>query len=344
MVRTKKVLILPPIFLLILFFNNCAEFKSINSNSNFSGEINPKDLPFPIESLPEIEGLLKTEILSVVDLKHYFPKQIMQKKYKNSVGQDYATYTYSPNPSSFLELYDQHFNLQLPGMLGVWTKQYALNNTPATHALIFFGSDGSAIEVGDYYNKGEEYNNEFILFGYRNTSNFKINGLKWAHREGRINISNVVHPYSQNQSGLSFEFKETDKNTLAYAYVQAEKLDKFTPLYGSKDGVWKKGHGKKYSNVLRLRFYHGTNQGNINLDCSSKPGNDLKGYYEKINGFSSYVSEYYLAKEQWIIQERTLYIEDASYWRSMGQNIEDCSGAAFDKNFDDSYGAYYVEE
>jgi hypothetical protein len=320
----------------LVLFQNCSAPGSPNPSD---GQVKTSSSAVP----PVLVPPAPEKSVTTIDLAKYFPKTVLQKKYRNSIGTAYSTYTYSPNPSAFMGLYDQFFNLQRKGFLGVWTKHYAGSQAPATYAQIYFGSDGSVTEVGDWYNLGPTYNNEFILFGYRNPSNLAVDGLRWSHTGGQINLSNVVHPYSQGRAGQAFTFNDSNKAVLAYTYVQAEPLTSFRPEYGAKEGVWAKGNGKVYSDVLRLRFYHGTNQGNLTVNCSSTAGNYLKGYYSKVTGFNTYVSEYYLAPGQWIIQERTLYIEDASYWRERGQNIPDCSGGAFNPSPDGSYGATYVE-
>ena len=290
--------------------------------------------------LPQVHA----QTVSSIDLADYFPTRVTQKTYRTGSGAAYATYTYSPNPVDFLGLYFQFFNLQRAGSLGVWTKHYAGSPMPATHALLFFGRDKSVTELGDYYNLGLSSGNQFVLFGYRNPyGGHAVDGLRWAHASGQIGLSNVVHPYVQPGPGREFTFKSTDAANTAYTYVVAQRLSSFQPQYGRRNGQWGKGNGTKYSDVLRLLFYHGTNHGNVGLDCSQKAGNFLKAQYAKVPGFNSYVSEYYLAKGKWIIQERTLYIEDASYWRNQGINVPDCSGAAFSPSSDGSYGASYED-
>lgn len=348
--------------LIAIALTSCAENSSIEakrsgekergnsqtSDTTLPSGVNPL-IPNAASIEPKIDiqpGLLLTpssRVVSSVNLAKYFPKSTTQQRYRDGWGNLYSTYTYLYNSSTFTGLYNQYFNLQKPGFLGTWSKHYAGAPQPATYAQIYFGSDGSTTEVGDYLNTGAQTNYEFVLFGYRSPATYSVTGLSWANPGGSIQRTSVVHPYTQGRAGQAFVFKETDKAVLAYAYVWAEELDSFQLNFGMKNGTWAKGNGKSFSNVLHLVFYHGTNQGNVSVNCSSKAGNYLKGFYSKVPGFGSYVSEYYLAEGKWIIQERTLYIEDATYWRNLGQDMSDCSGAAFEESADGSYGAKYLE-
>jgi hypothetical protein len=285
----------------------------------------------------------RAQAVSSVDLAAYFPTTTTQTRYKRASGDLYATYTYMRNPSALTPLYAQYFDLRKAGFLGVWSKHYGQASAPATYAQIFFGSDKSVTEVGDYLNLGAAFRDEFVLFGYRDTATLSNDGLRWTHPGGQLRVTNVVHPYNQGRAGRAFEFRPSDRATLAYAYVYAELVKEFRPDYGSARGVWARGNGQTYTNVLRVLFYHGTSLGNVGVDCSATPGNALKRHYAKVPGFASYVSEYYLAPGKWIVQERTLYIEDGSYWRNLGIDVRDCSGGAFDESKDGSFGASYIE-
>lgn len=282
-----------------------------------------------------------------VKLSDYFPEASLRQQYRNSAGDLYADYGYHRGRADFQSLYDKHFNLEKLGSLGVWEKRYAGKNAPATYGHLFFADDQSVMEVGDWLNidKADTAEGKFIIFGYVNTADRKTSGLVWSpvggfkkDAEGWPIAANTVHQFSQGTPSGEFKFKENDAKNISYAYVKVERLASFTPAYGSKNGNFAKGNGKTYSNIVRLLFYHGGNSGKA-IDCADKPGNELKVLYSKVPNYTTYLSEYYLAPGKWIIQERTVYIENGEFW-----GLGDCAGAAFELQSDDSRGASYIDE
>jgi len=271
--------------------------------------------------------------------------------YRHADGAVYANYIYlrynQETNSGFPYLYNTYLtpntsvaslgrnvgNIGRNGFLGIWTKLYAGQLKPITYDHLWFGADNTVTEVGDYLNDGT---GSFNVFGYANVYGNYRSGLNWSPQNSGTAVTSVVLPYYP-------QLTQPSPSQSAFSYVWAEKLASFTPLYGAKNGVWGKGNGKTYQNVVHILFYHGPSSPN-NVDCSSVPGNQYKGMYAHVAGYNTYLSEYYLAAGKWIVQERTVYIEDASFWRQRGTQLRDCSGAAFNLNNDNSFGATYIDD
>jgi hypothetical protein len=114
-----------------------------------------------------------------------------------------------------------------------------------------------------------------------------------------------------------------------------ETLSSFTPAYGrDAAGAWGAGKGKTYANVIRVIMFHGTrkplDKGYKDVDCTPKvkqiAGYPSEYFYLHFPGYNSYTSEYYLAREEGLLQETLLYVENGEYWKkpdcSMGLLLE----------------------
>lgn len=307
-------------------------------------------MPFLIFAIIGILGF--SAHADAINWSLYYPSSSSTTQiYRNAQGAPYSYYSYlrfnQDSNTGFPLIYNSYLtvgtnvanigknigNIGSKGFLGVWVKMYAGQAEPATYAHLWFGNDNRVTEVGDYLNVGP---GSYSIFGYSDTTGSVRSGLQWSPQYSGTAVQSLALPYYPQTSRPSGSLS-------AYSNVWAETLPSFTPLYGAKNGVWGRGNAKTYYNVQHVLFYHGPTA-TRNVDCSKVPGTAYKPYYAHVPGYNTYLSEYYLAQGKWIIQERTVYIEDASYWRSRGQQVNDCSGPAFDAVYDDSYGANYIDD
>ncbi|MGE4133973.1 MAG: hypothetical protein AB7F86_20215, partial [Bdellovibrionales bacterium] len=237
----------------------------------------------------------------------------------------YSDYRFYPATVDFDKLYRARFDLLKPGRLLVWEKMYAPNNETCipTYAQLFLGEDKSVTEVGDWYaNNGC---NPDVAFGYSDPTFTRPDGLAWSAPGGLKNLA------AKEGLGIKRQISSTsDYQDFGWSGYKAwnhtvlkEFLATYTPAFGrSSAGVWGKSHSKTYHDVIRIIFYHGTQEpGQQPIHCAAQAG------YVSKPGYHTYASEFYLAKGIGIIQESLLYTESGSYW-----NMPNCSGQLMDNS------------
>jgi hypothetical protein len=281
-----------------------------------------------------------------IDLRSYFPSTSTTRSHCKRDGSFYARYTVLPADANFQTAYDAYLRPipPKPGALFVWQKAYynAQIQPPkdpfvATYAMLFFGTDQSVTEAGDYLSNGD---GTFSVFGYRDAVS-QPSGLLWSGQGGlRVDAPARIVDLNTGRQDAAGAFQVGDY--VVYSHIVLDVLPAFTPKYGNAGGTgWRLGGAKTYKNVAHLIFHHGVrNPGQTTFTrCPSpSPADAYTALYRSEPGYNSYASDYYLAPGLGIIQEGFLYNEQNSYF---GANT-DCTGLALsaDRSTIDAYLSY----
>ena len=267
-----------------------------------------------------------------IDLREYFPPTTTFIRTARSDGSTYGRYTFSPDAAVVLPnttltsqaLYMQYFNLNKPGRVYTWNKSYGLEDagTP-TIAHFFLGDDLSVTEAGDWFAPDNVHPS--VAFGYATPAGTAPDGLAWSAPGGlRTPSSSAASPVHAERYAIGVSRQSTAGTPYSASGATAwnktlvlETLPAYTPAFGrGADGGWGFGNGKTYFNVVRLAFFHGTHVApHTDFTCDAGITNPkYAGLYVNLPGYHSYASEFYLARNQGLIQETLLYIEDGTYW------------------------------
>jgi hypothetical protein len=280
-----------------------------------------------------------------INLQSYFPTSAsgVWYNYRHYGGDLYSTYGFYSTSPGLQGLYNSLFNLQKPGQLYNWIKAYNSNGQSfcvATYDNLFFGTDLSVTEVGDWLSSPTTSCTPSMALGYVNPATGQPAGLAWAApgglRTAPLDIADASPaPAETFNLGVAREVTYGGAYTnygpsgyTAWNYTKVvEVLPTFTPAYGRSPstGQWGPGLSQTYKNVIHIILYHGTTEPNTptttcyqNLD----PNWSYSKYYYSLPGYNSYATEYYFAQGVGIIQETPLlYTENGSYW-----GIPNCSG------------------
>ena len=119
----------------------------------------------------------------MINLQEYFPdsKTTLLTKASGAVN---TRYTFRKNPQNGLEnIYTTYMDLNKPGVPYMWRKEYFKNNAwcTETYAILFFGTDNSIIETGDWYS-GTPCTPDCAL-GYKTSAGVNT-GLIWCPSTG----------------------------------------------------------------------------------------------------------------------------------------------------------------
>jgi hypothetical protein len=294
----------------------------------------------------------------VIDFRRYWPSKKTTVQTRRADGVAYGYYTFEPagdgalpeTSMSAAKMYTSYLDQGKPGSLYLWHKAYgdSSGSCLATIAHLYFGEDRSVVEAGDWLKTSANSCTEYVAFGYTDPTHKMKDGLAWSAPGGmRTPETMGATPAEAERYGIGTsrqinpgdEYK--DFGPLGYLAwnktMIIDTLASFTPAYGrDASGVWGPGKGKTYQNVIRMVMFHGTkkptNAGYKDIDCSGSL-KSIEGYpgqyfYLHFPGYNSYTSEYYFAREEGLLQETLLYVENGEYW---GQ--PDCSmGLLFSKD------------
>lgn len=246
------------------------------------------------------------------DLRDYFPSEAKTIVLSNMAGANHARYTFTPSHPGFAGIYGNLMNLGKPGQHYTWQKEYWKNNAwcTSTYAVMFMGDDASVTEVGDWLASTPCTPN--VAFGYR-TAQGANTGLMWAPPGGLTTTPAVaeMNVWRQLAPGA------------AYNYVGAQAYSK-TGVVGYYP-EFETELGAVFSDVLHIVMYHGTRMQNGRVVRCDVPPIAANGvYYQSFKNYNSYAMELWLARGIGVIQERTPFIEDGTYW-----GIADCTGEFF---------------
>lgn len=267
-----------------------------------------------------------------IDLREYFPAS-NTVLLRTPNGTANARYTFTASPSEFLSVYNTFLTLNKPGYHYTWRKEYWQNGAwcTATYAVLFMADDLSVTEVGDWYASTPCTPN--IVFGYKTAQSGGANtGLIWAPPGGLTSIPAIAEMFTAAQAtpGALYStngYKAYSKTGLI------EVLATYKPPHGRDvSGTWCAGCAKTYTDVVHIIMYHGTRSPSpVQIRCGMTSPIAANGaYYQSFKDYNSYGIELYIAKDIGIIEERTPFIEDASYW---GGAFPNCSGSLFGNNF-----------
>ncbi len=272
-----------------------------------------------------------------IDFRKYWPNEYTSVVARKYDGTFYSDYRFYPLTGGKLvrgtniigeDFYKTYFDLKKPGYPYQWEKRYgeARTMTP-TIAFIFMGDDLSVTEVGDFY--GVDGATPSVAFGYSTNSTAIIpSGLLWSGIGGLKTASSntaLTIPKTSLIENLVIA-RQQKKLTEPYALGDAqawselvvmETLPTYTPPYGrSATGVWGKGNGREYKDVIRVILYHGTRlPGHNDFTCASSVKPEYASLYRTKPGYHTYAMEFYFAPGKGRIQEAFLYTEDGSYWK-----------------------------
>lgn len=270
--------------------------------------------------------LLATAGHAQTDLREYLPAS-GSTVLKTRAGNDHARYTYYDNPTGYSGLYNGFFNQGKTGVIALWAKEYKINGAwcLSTNAVLFKADDKSVTEVGDWTVSTTPCVTD-TAFGYK--KNGVASGLVWSPVGGLVDgqvATNEVAIYRQNSPGQGY-------NTYGYeAYSKSgivAKYPAFTPVHDNTRGMWLQPG--TYNDVIQVVMYHGTRLGESSpsVRCENKTTSTQGAYYQSFKNYNSYGIVLWLAKGIGVIQERLLYVEDATYW-----GIPNCSGYPFKMDY-----------
>lgn len=258
------------------------------------------------------------------NLQEYFPSNYALINYAKSTGVNNARYTFQRDPKNGLDgVYNSFMNLNKPGVPYMWRKEYFKNNVwcTETYAILFFGTDGSVTETGDWYAGSPCTPN--VVLGYKTFAGANT-GLIWCPVGGLTTnaVISEMDVWRQNTPGAPY----TNSTTDAYGKVGLiEHFDNYTVPYGRDlDGNWGEGFGSTYEDVIHIVMYHGTRALTPNPVRCVGPISAEGAYYQSYKDYNSYAIELWLAKGVGIIQENCPFIEDASPW-----GMANCTGNIF---------------
>lgn len=250
------------------------------------------------------------------DLREYFPDS-KQSTFRKTDGSLQSRYTFTKANAGFDGLYNGYYSQGVPGYHYEWQKEYQVGGTfkTATYCILFMADDKKVTEVGDWLNIGYPNTDSYGLFGYKNQGTSVNTGLGWSDAGGLTLTPYVkeMDVWNQATSGAAYTYKGYQ------AYSKSgliEHLDSFTPQFGrDSGGTWGEGRAQTYNDVLHIVMYHGTkNASTVPLRCNTPPLGAKGAYYQSFKNYNSYAIELWIAKDVGIIQERTTFVEDGSYW------------------------------
>lgn len=254
-----------------------------------------------------------------LDLREYLPET--QTYLNTASGKQHSRYTFFSGNASLDGLYYSFHNLNKSGVPTYWKKDYFTNGAwcTATYAILFKGDDESVTETGDWFASTPCTPN--VAFGYRTEAGANT-GLAWT-----LNATAEMNVWRQSVPGAAYTYS----NYQAFSRTGAvEVLPTFTPKYGRTGGIWAEGNGTIYSDVVHIVMYHGTRKdtGQVPVRCTA-PISAFGAYYQSFKNYNSYAIELWLAKGIGIVQERTTFVEDASYW-----GVPNCNGYVFNQTWE----------
>lgn len=243
-----------------------------------------------------------------IDLRTYLPDNSVVLL--NKPSGPHARYTMQRAPEGFKPLFDAYMRLPRSGHHYMWQKEYFADGqwTTATYAMLQICDDGSVIEVGDWLHLG---GGNFGVFGYRNAAGAHA-GLVWCP-----------------PGGLRGEPQYDEMTTISQAYSGAALTQNGSRCY-SESGLIDvipsmKVGGITYQDVAHIVMYHGVViPGRVPVKAGKLPLVAHGVYYRNRSEWDEYAMELWLAKGVGVIQERTPFIENASWW-----NLPDFVGELF---------------
>jgi hypothetical protein len=261
----------------------------------------------------------------MIDLRPYWPLTSHQVKLNKTDGSDHARYTLGSANPSFVSLYNTYHSLGKAGTPYTWRKEYKISGAwcTKTYAVMFLGDDLSITETGDWLASSGCTPN--VLFGYKTALASGQNaGLLWAGAGGIDGAPATAEVFICAQAAPGAAYETNGYQAFSRCGIVAEH-ETFTPEIGrSAGGVWGEGNAKTYDDVLHIVMYHGTKAATPAPVRCTPPMIADGAYYQSFKDYSSYAIELWLAKDKGIIQERTPFIEDATYW-----GIPNCAGELF---------------
>lgn len=255
-----------------------------------------------------------------LDLRDYFITEYTVNL-NAANGNKQSQYTFFKNNAGLLNVYNSLLNINKAGEPFYWRKEYWINNQwcTATFAIMFSGDDKNIYEAGDWLASTPCTPNTTL--GYR--SNGVPTGLVWSLDE-TISEMNV---WRQNTPSSAYAYSGNQ----AYSKTGLVKhLETFTPKFGRLNGVWAEGNGTTYTDVVHMVLYHGTRKdtNQVTVRCNAPLIAD-GAYYQSFKNYNSYAIELWLAKGVGIVQERTTFIEDGSYF-----GTPNCTGYIYNTAFE----------
>lgn len=253
----------------------------------------------------------------------YFPETTTYLT--SASGQKQSKYTVFSDNVWLDNIYFTHFNLNKTGHPFYWRKEYWINNQwcTSTYAVLFAGTDQSVYEVGDWLASTPCTPN--VLLGYK--SNGSPTGLIWHLSDSNLETLAEMNVWRQNTPSSAYAYSGNQ----AYSKTGlVEHLETFTPKFGRLNGVWAEGNGTTYNDVVHMVLYHGTRKdtNQVTVRCNAPLIAD-GAYYQSFKNYNSYAIELWLAKGVGIVQERTTFIEDGSYF-----GTPNCTGYIYNKAFE----------
>jgi len=251
-------------------------------------------------------------------IQEYLPNTTTTLRYKSN-GAPKSRYTFSTADQNFLNIYQSFFNLNKPGVVKVWRKEYLIGGVwcTKTYAVLLFGLDGSITEVGDWTISDSPCSPN-TLFGYKTLDKTTASGLIWCPAGGLSTTPVLQEAFIARQNFPGDSYRVSTTKTYSKA-----GLVKHHPTYMLPSG-------QVFEDVVQLVMYHG-NSTTTPVRCEHCPVGAEGAYYQSKTGYNSYAIELWLARDVGIIREKTPFIEDASYF-----GVSNCSGTIFDStgNYD----------
>lgn len=244
-----------------------------------------------------------------IDLRSYFPQRLNYYRWADGTQTHFYNIFSVPQSQSdpLGSIYLNYFNQNLPGSsLLILQKNYSGCNYTYAFLVLGGGSDKRVKEVGDWY--GPRCDGLYTTLGYRTFSRGSgaPTGLNWS-TSGGLDTSWQQWNSMRVFGGIS-PYKYSGVDTYMSPGL-VEVLPTWRPKYGRDEiGNWVPNPNKTYSNVARIRIYHGTTQSPrrcYGLD----PNNPYSVLYYHGANHSSFGVELYMDQTHGILQETFLYSE-----------------------------------